>query len=45
MGPSISTNSTAEKEKEFLAFIVDVFNRNGSYYRVIQILKDERIIC
>ena len=45
MGPSVSTNSTAEKEKEFLAFIENVFHRTRTYYRGIQILKDERIIC
>ena len=45
MGPSIDTNTTAEKEKEFLAFIENVFHRTRSYYRGIQILKDERIIC
>ena len=45
MGPSVDTNSMAEKEKEFLACIEDVYPRNRSYYRGIQILKDERIIC
>ena len=45
MGPSIDMNQTAEKEKEFLACIEYVFPYIRSYYRGIQILKDERIIC
>ena len=45
MGPSIDTNTTAEKEKEFLACIENVYPRIRSNYRGIQLLKDERIIC
>ena len=45
MGPSIDMNTTAEKEKEFLACIENVYPRIRSYYRGIQLLKDERIIC
>ena len=38
-------NTTAEKEKEFLACIENVYPRIRGYYRGIQLLKDERIIC
>jgi len=43
--PSIVMNKTEEKEKEFLACIDNVYHRYRSDYRVIQILKDKRIIC
>ena len=45
MGPGLIMNNTAEKEKEFLACIENVFERARSIYRGIQILKDKRIIC
>ena len=45
MGPGIITNDTAEKEKEFLACIENVYPRTRTYFRGIQILKDGRIIC
>ena len=44
MGPHINENIIAEKEKEFLACIDNIYSGNG-YYKGIQILKDGRIIC
>ena len=45
MGPNIDMNNTAEKEKQFLACVYDVYIKRRSYYRGIKKLKDERIIC
>ena len=45
MGPGIDMNNTAEKEKEFLACIDNVYNQVRMLYRGIEILKDGRIIC
>ena len=45
MGPGIDMNNTAEKEKEFLACIDNVYNQVRMFYRGIEILKDGRIIC
>ena len=44
MGPSIAKNNTAEKEKEFLACIDNVYDQSWNN-RGIQLLKDGRIIC
>ena len=45
MGPGIDMNNTAEKEKEFLACIDNVYGQVRRLYRGIEILKDGRIIC
>ena len=45
MGPSIAKNNTAEKEKEFLACIDNVYDQSFRNNRGIQLLKDGRIIC
>ena len=45
MGPGIDMNNTAEKAKEFLACIDNVYVATRTYYRGIQILKDGRFIC
>ena len=37
-------NNTAEKEKEFLACIDNVYQKVRSQYRGVEILKDGRII-
>ena len=44
MGPGLDTNNTAEKAKEFLSCIDNVYGATRSYYRGMQILKDGRII-
>ena len=44
MGPNISMNNTAEKEKEFLACIDNVYQKVRSQYRGVEILKEGRII-
>ena len=44
MGPSMAKNNTAEKEKEFLACIDNVYDQSWNN-RGIQLLKDGRIIC
>ena len=44
MGPGIDMNNTAEKEKEFLACIDNVYDQSWNN-RGIQLLKDGRIIC
>jgi len=45
MGKVLDTDNTAEKEKEFLACIDNVYPEVRKVYRGIQILKDGRIIC
>ena len=45
MGPSMAKNNTAEKEKEFLACIDNVYDQSLRDNRGIQLLKDGRIIC
>ena len=45
MGPSMAKNNTAEKEKEFLACIDNVYDQSFRNNRGIQLLKDGRIIC
>ena len=45
MGPGIDMNNTAEKEKEFLACIDNVYDQSLRDNRGIQLLKDGRIIC
>ena len=45
MGPGIDMNNTAEKEKEFLACIDNVYDQSLRNNRGIQLLKDGRIIC
>ena len=41
----MAKNNTAEKEKEFLACIVNVYDQSLRNNRGIQLLKDGRIIC
>ena len=45
MGPGMAKNNTAEKEKEFLACIDNVYDQSFRNNRGIQLLKDGRIIC
>ena len=45
MRPNINKNDTAEKEKEFLVCIDNVYLEIRRINRGIQILKDGRIIC
>lgn len=45
MGPGLIRNNTAEKAKEYIACVNNLFYLNPNYNRFVKCLKDGRVIC